>query len=72
MTAAEYVLSFVVHLLLALFWFWMGWRSGRKALLKATVDYVLKQPVPLRNYEERMLDYATLMDKRPPGPRIIL
>ena len=70
MSVLEYAVSFAVHLLIAVFWYWMGWRAGRKAFAKATVDYVLAKPVPLRNYEERMLDYAKLQSRE--GPRIIL
>lgn len=67
----ELIVHFLVGLLQSVFWFWMGKRAGRREMLKAAVDHVLKQAVPRRNYEERMLDYARLQDSRP-TPRVIL
>ncbi len=65
MSTAEWIVRSVVHLALAAFWFWMGWRAGRKAFAKAAVDYVLAKAASHRNWEERMLDYAKLQDKAP-------
>lgn len=64
-----FALHVVVNIAFALLAYCMGWRTGRRLLLKATVDYVTKQPVPRRNYEERMLDYAKL--QQPDQTRIV-
>jgi hypothetical protein len=72
MVGPHLVAHIVVSLALALFAYRLGWRTGRRRLMDATVDYILARPEPRRNWEERMLDYAKLQDKRPDAPRIIL